>query len=68
MGTRRRERGRLGWRASLTALLLASALVMLVSVVGFIALSISTHLAVQTTRNGTETAMVAASTAPWLAQ
>ncbi len=33
---RRRQHGRLGWRASLTALLLASALVMLVSVVGFI--------------------------------
>jgi hypothetical protein len=63
---RRRQHGRLGWRASLTALLLASALVMLVSVVGFISISISESLAAA--HNVTATTMPAASAAPWLAR
>jgi hypothetical protein len=63
---RRRQHGRLGWRASLTALLLASALVTLVSVVGFISISISESLAAA--HNATATAMPTASAAPWLAR
>ena len=56
--------GRLGWRAAFVTLMLGSSLVMMVSVVGYMAMSFSQ---LSSTQNSTATAS-ASMAAPWIAQ